>query len=504
MRPRNDSVLMALETYLRDVAVELGADHAVAAQDAKDVVDLETEVAKITVPKEEKRDFFKQYNPTTLAEFAKNYSYVDFASALRKVFCTANIYLEDDQEIIVQFPSYYKKLQDVLNHSDKRTLMNSFGFKFAAAKINSLSEKFRKLRYGLMEALSGKKGIEPRWKTCLQVVVGAFPVGVSKAYTRQRFSNDSKAYVTSMVKDIATSFKEILLEANWMGNKTKAKALEKLEAMTFIVGHPDVRFSDQEINEKYLQFVMTSDNFYKNMETTVRNVRIMKLQKLKEPRDDTEHAAKKSHEVNAIYIWRQNQVAIFAGMMQPPYFSETFPDSMNYGGIGFMIGHEITHGFDDIGGQYAKNGKLDEWWQPEDWSTFKDRRQCIIDQYGNYFYKTAEKNLNGINTQGENVADNGGLKESYRAYKKLLKRKGTGKLLPGLNLTQDQLFFLSAAQIWCGKQTKESAILQVDSQDHSPGRFRIIGPLQNSPDFAKAYNCPAGSPMNPEKKCSVW
>ncbi|GFO47310.1 endothelin-converting enzyme 1 [Plakobranchus ocellatus] len=383
-------------------------------------------------------------------------------------------------------------------------LQNSFGFKFAHSKVRSLPERFRNLYFGLLKAVFGTKEIVPRSKFCLGEVIWTFPRGISKVYTLRRFSKDSKTYVTSMTDDIRTTFKEILLEAKWMGNKTKTEALRKLATLNFIVGYPDHGFSQQEINERYSQFVMTTDHFYNNREIALRNIAIKNLQKVKELTDETELPARRAIDVSATYVWDRSQIAIYAGILQPPYFSETFPDYIKYGAIGSVIGHEITHAFDDMGGQYDENGDLRDWWQPEDWATFKERRQCIIDQYGNYFFKAAGKYLNGINTQGENVADSGGLKTTFRAYKKLVKRKGIDKLLPGLNLTHDQLFFLGYAQLWCSKLTKERAVLQVNSWRHSPGRFRIMGPLQNSPDFAKAYSCPAGSPMNPEKKCNVW
>lgn len=171
---------------------------------------------------------------------------------------------------------------------------------------------------------------------------------------------------------------------------------------------------------------------------------------------------------------------------------------------GVVIGHEITHGFDDKGRQFDKDGNMMQWWNDATIKAFRERAQCIIDQYSSYKVEEVGLFLNGRMTQGENIADNGGLKQSFRAYRKWVSRHGPEPELPGLNLTHDQLFFLNYAQIWCGTMRPEDAINKIRSSVHSPGVIRVIGPLSNSKDFARAYNCPLGSPMNPLNKCNVW
>ncbi|GFO22719.1 endothelin-converting enzyme 1, partial [Plakobranchus ocellatus] len=503
IRPRNDSVLMAYERYLRDTAIYLGAKPDVAAKDAADVLDLEIKLSKITPPAEERRDFFKMYNPTTLAALGTNYSYIDIPQGLRASFAIANLTLDDDQEIIVSFPSYYSQLEGVINSTDKRTLQNIFGFKYALSKVGGLTEKLRQISFDFLMVYTGKTERAPRWKTCLSQATSAFTLGVSKEFVRRHFSESSKAYMNVMIDNLMAAFKELLEEATWMGNETKAKAYQKLAAIGRKIGYPDYGFSDEEIEEEYKSLIMTPDNLYKNKDTLFWNRMIKLLKRTTKPVDKTEWT-RATFEVNAFYSGAKNEIVFPASIMLPPFLSEKFPDSMNYGAIGVVIGHEITHGFDDKGSQYDKDGKLRMWWQPEDRARFREKCKCIIDQYGNFTDELAGMKLNGINTQGENVADNGGLKESYRAYKKMSMGKEDAKLLPGLNLTHDQLFFLAFAQLWCHKSTKARAIVGVSSDTHSPGNFRLMGCLQNSPDFAKAYKCPVGSPMNPEQKCSVW
>ncbi|GFO22716.1 endothelin-converting enzyme 1 [Plakobranchus ocellatus] len=306
-----------------------------------------------------------------------------------------------------------------------------------------------------------------------------------------------------MVDNLMRAFCELLEEATWMGDKTKAEAHKKLAAMGRKIGYPDYGFIDEEIEEKYKSLVMTPDNLYENLDTLFWTKSKKRLNNTIESMNKTTWR-KPTFLVNAFYSPRKNYIVFPAGILQPPVFSERFPVSINYGAIGTIIGHEITHGFDNKGSQYDKDGLLRMWWQPEDWVHFKEKGQRLIDRYGNFTDELSGMKINGITTQQENVADNGGLKEGYRAYKKMTMGKEDAKLLPGLNLTHDQLFFLSFAQRACWKATKANAIAHVLSSKHAPNKFRVIGSLQNFPDFAKAYKCPVGSPMNPEKKCSVW
>ena len=178
---------------------------------------------------------------------------------------------------------------------------------------------------------------------------------------------------------------------------------------------------------------------------------------------------------------------------------------MNYGGIGWVIGHEITHGFDDEGRQYDDKGNLANWWDPITFAEFFKKTRCIIEQYGAYRVPgLGNLTLNGINTQGENIADNGGIKEAYRAYERWMERHGEEPPLPGLDMTPRQLFWVSAGNIWCSKYRSKTLEQRVRTGLHSPGRFRILGPFSNSEEFAKDFNCAVGTKMNPETKCEVW
>ena len=216
--------------------------------------------------------------------------------------------------------------------------------------------------------------------------------------------------------------------------------------------------------------------------------------------------------VNAYYAPTKNQIVFPAGILQAPFYDVSYPKSLNFGAMGVVMGHELTHAFDDQGREYDKEGNLHQWWRNKTLWHFVQRIQCFIDQYGNYSIpgdpsdpgSAGEIRVNGKQTLGENIADNGGLKAAFHAYESWISSHEPELPLPGVNLTSRQLFFMGFAQVWCSVNTREALRLQVLQDPHAPSLFRVIGTLSNSADFAREFNCRPGAPMNPVRKCDVW
>lgn len=213
--------------------------------------------------------------------------------------------------------------------------------------------------------------------------------------------------------------------------------------------------------------------------------------------------------VNAYYAPTKNQIVFPAGILQAPFYDINYPKSLNFGAMGVVMGHELTHAFDDQGREYDKEGNLHQWWRNKTIWHFVQRIQCFIDQYGNYTIDTSNSDgekvhVNGKQTLGENIADNGGLKAAFHAYEAWIRSHDPELPLPGVNLTSKQLFFMGFSQVWCSVNTDEALRLQLLQDPHSPSIYRVIGTLSNSDDFAREFNCPKGSRMNPENKCDVW
>lgn len=207
--------------------------------------------------------------------------------------------------------------------------------------------------------------------------------------------------------------------------------------------------------------------------------------------------------VNAYYTPNKNQIVFPAGILQKPFFDTSFPSSLNFGAMGVVMGHELTHAFDDQGREFDKDGDLAPWWNNATIERFQQRTECLVQQYSSYVTSSSEP-LNGKQTLGENIADNGGLKAAFHGYNNWVKDHPDELLLPGLNMTHKQMFFLAFSQVWCSSSTKEAIHLQILNDPHSPARYRVIGPLSNMPEFSEVFQCKPGSPMNPTNKCEIW
>merc|ERR1719414_526327 len=283
-----------------------------------------------------------------------------------------------------------------------------------------------------------------------------------------------------------------------MDDATRAKAIEKNLAMARRIGYPDYVKNDTYLNEMYKNTTITSDAFFANTVALKMRDFIADAKIYGRPVDSSRWGDP-PQTVNAYYSPNYNHITFPSGIIKAPFFDLNYPNYLNYGGLGVVIGHEITHGFDDQGRMYDKDGKVANWWSDATAKSFVDKAQCIVDQYGNFSKVIDGKQvfLNGVTMQGEAIADNGGIGTAYRAYKDFEAQNGKEKLLPGLNYTQDQLFLLNFAQVWCGLERDEHFLELVKSDPHPPHQFRVAGGMKNMKEFGSIFQCAAGTPMNP-------
>jgi len=268
-----------------------------------------------------------------------------------------------------------------------------------------------------------------------------------------------------------------------------------------MIGYPEFILDPVQLDERYNILEIRRDAYFENNINLNQYTLLKNLEKFNELVNKTTWNISPST-VNAYYTPVKNQIVFPAGILQNPFFDSKFPASLNYGGMGVIMGHELTHGFDDQGREYDKDGNLHQWWNNKTIDKFKDKTKCVVKQYNQY--KVNNKNINGMQTLGENVADNGGLKAAYHAYLDISKNQPEPSFLPGLNLTHKQLFFVAFAQVWCSSVTNESASLQIEKDAHSPARIRVLGSLSNLREFSDEFKCKTGSKMNPGDKCEVW
>ncbi|NXK72072.1 NEP protein, partial [Amazona guildingii] len=481
------------------------------SEQMKRVMDLEKEIANATTKSEDRNDPLLLYNKMTLAQLQNNFSLeidhkaFNWSKFINDIMSTVQINIENTEHVVVYDPEYLIKLKSILNKYTPRDLQNYMVWRFVMDLVNSLSRNYKDTRNAFRKALYGTTSETAVWRRCANYVNGNMENAVGRLYVEEAFAGDSKHVVQEMIADIRDVFIKTLDELTWMDAETKTKAEQKARAIRERIGYPDeIVTDDDKLNSEYQELDYKEEEYFENIIQNLVFTQKKRLKKLRE-KVDKEEWISGAAVVNAFYSASRNQIVFPAGILQPPFFSASQPRSLNYGGIGMVIGHEITHGFDDNGRNFNENGDLVDWWTEESAHNFKELSQCMVYQYGNFSWDLAGgQHLSGINTLGENIADNGGVRQAYKAYENFVEKHGKEKLLPGLEMNHKQLFFLNFAQVWCGTYRPEYAVNSIKTDVHSPGKFRVIGSLQNSPEFSEAFSCTDGNYMDPAKKCRVW
>ncbi|XP_023379788.1 neprilysin [Pteropus vampyrus] len=444
------------------------------------------------------------YECTGIYKEVKVKSFI-WSNFTNEIMSTVNINITNEEDVVVYAPEYLTKIKLILTKYSARDLQNLMSWRFIMDLVSSLSRTYKESRNAFRKALYGTTSETATWRRCANYVNGNMENAVGRLYVEAAFAGESKHVVEDLIAQIREVFIQTLDDLTWMDSETKKRAEEKALAIKERIGYPDdIVSNDKKLNDEYLELNYKEDEYFENIIQNLKFGQNKQLKKLREKVDKDEWISGAAV-VNAFYSAGRNQIVFPAGILQPPFFSAQQSNSLNYGGIGMVIGHEITHGFDDSGRNFNKDGDLVDWWTQQSANNFKEQSQCMVYQYGNFSWDLAGgQHLNGINTLGENIADNGGIGQAYRAYQNYVKKNGEEKLLPGLDLNHKQLFFLNFAQVWCGTYRPEYAINSIKTDVHSPGNFRIIGTLQNSPEFSEAFHCLKNSYMNPETKCRIW
>ncbi|PCH38139.1 zincin [Wolfiporia cocos MD-104 SS10] len=479
---------------------------------AKKVVKLEKEIAKASLDLDILyQDPIATYNPVDVWVLTDALPQIDF-SAYLATFTPRNF----PTTVILTSTSYPKSLSKILRETDDETIEAYLVTRAALALSQLLSietEAWLAVR-SLDEQLKGlKKGaIGDRAEFCTTQVENALGFAAGRFFANETFTGDSREKGTKVITDIVSAFKKSLAHLEWMDEESAAAAAQKADAIRVKVGFPlspDTR-DPRALAIYYNRVTIREDTFFDNILSASENDEYFKWQKLGKRRDPETWEMFPST-VNAYFNPPANEIVFPAGIMQPPFFSRTWPGYMYYGSFGQVAAHELTHAFDSAGRLYNQDGKLEEWWSDVTSKGFKVRQDCIVEQYSSYTIddgKGGKIRVNGNLTSGENIGDTG-IIQAYRAWKAQYDvgyEQGTEYLLPGLNFTREQLFFISFARVWARNIKTESAVARVRTDPHSPNQYRVDGTVFNVPEFAKAFNCPANTRLNPppEKRCLFW
>ncbi|XP_065496463.1 neprilysin isoform X1 [Caloenas nicobarica] len=391
------------------------------SEQMKRVMDLEKEIANATTKSEDRNDPLLLYNKMTLAQLQNNFSLeinnkvFNWSKFINDIMSTVQINIENTEHVVVYDPEYLIKLKSILNKYTPRDLQNYMIWRFVMDLVNSLSRNYKDTRNAFRKALYGTTSETAVWRRCANYVNGNMENAVGRLYVEEAFAGDSKHAVEEMIADIRDVFIKTLDELTWMDAETKKKAEQKAIAIRERIGYPDEIVSDDtKLNSEYQELNYKEEEYFENIIQNLVFTQKKRLKKLRE-KVDKEEWISGAAVVNAFYSASRNQIVFPAGILQPPFFSASQPKSLNYGGIGMVIGHEITHGFDDNGRNFNENGDLVDWWTEESARNFKELSQCIVYQYGNFSWDLAGgQHLSGINTLGENIADNGGVRQAYK------------------------------------------------------------------------------------------
>ena len=485
---QSKGLLTAYEQHVARMFGFLGETPDRAAAQAAKVIAFEAQLAKIALPRADLRDPDATYNLLGVAGLEG----LDPKAPWKQYF-EALGYPKIAGDLNITTPTYFKQLGEVVRGADVETLQAYLRWHILRVAAPALSKEIVEADFKFTSALTGAKELSPRWERCVNLANLGLGELVGQAFVKERFAGASKSVALEMIGSIETAFEAGLPALSWMDPSTRTRAIEKMKALINKIGYPE-RWRD------YNRLKLTKKDHLANFIAGRRFLFAHEADRISKPVDKAEWHMPPAI-VNAYYNPSANEMVFPAGILQPPYFSADFPMAMNFGGIGMVMGHELTHGFDDQGRKFDATGVLREWWDPSASAKFQERAQCVETLYGGIEVLPGVK-LNGKLTLGENIADFGGIKAAFAGYKTWQKSKSDPNLIQGLS--SDQLFFLGFAQGWCTHETPESQRLRATIDPHSPPRERVNVPLAHFPGFWDAWQCQAGTPMHAQNACEVW
>lgn len=481
----------AYVTHVTNMFKLLGDDATKAAAEAQTVMNIETQFAQVSLDRVSRRDASKQYHKMSASDLKNVMPNFNWAVYIKKLG------VPKFTEINVAHPDFFKGVDPMLKSvsiDDWKTYLRWHLVRDASEALSApfVNESFN--FYG--KFLNGTKEMQPRWRRCVVATDQNLGEALGEVYVKKAFPPEAKARMKELVNNLIAALREDIPTLDWMSEPTRQAAIAKLNAFAVKIGYPD-KWRD------YSSLKIKRTSLADNLLRTSQFERQRNLAKIGRPVDRNEWAMTPPT-INAYNNSLMNEIVFPAGILQPPYFDLSGDDALNYGAIGAVIGHEMSHGFDDQGRKFDLEGNLKDWWTEADAKNYMERANCVEQQFSSFRAEEVGLNQNGKLVLGESIGDLGGLKISWLAFQKALAGKPRPANIDGF--TPEQRFFLGWAQVWGRKQTPEAMRQQILTDPHPLGRFRVNGPLSNMPQFAEAFNCKLGDAMvrPPDKRCQVW
>jgi putative endopeptidase len=490
----NDERMEKIRGQYKDYVVAmfklLGDDDTKAAAEAKSVLDIETALAKGSQSRVDLRDPDKRYHPMPVSQLKTLAPDFDWSTYL------SDIHLGSLDSLNVESPDFIKAMNEQIDSQSLDAVKSYLRFHVANGAAPYLSSQFVDANFNFFQHdLQGQAEQTARWKRCTALTDRALGEAVGQDWVKENFPPDAKANMEKLVAALKKALAEDIQSLPWMTDATKQQAEAKLDAFRQKIGYPE-KWRD------YSSLKIARNDLLGNLQRSGQFEFNYDLNKIGKPVDEKEWGMTPPT-VNAYYDPSMNDINFPAGILQPPFYDVSKDPAVNFGAIGVVIGHEMTHGFDDEGSRYDGQGNLKNWWTEADRKAFDQRTDCEVNEYGGFEPVSGQK-LNGKLTLGENAADNGGIQIAYKALLATLAQDGASANKSIDGYTPDQRFFISFAQVWCENRTDQASRVAARIDPHSPGRFRVNGTVQNIEEFGKAFNCKKGAPMYPDNSCRVW
>ncbi|KAM6953381.1 phosphate-regulating neutral endopeptidase PHEX [Aplochiton taeniatus] len=501
----------ALLSLMVDVAVMLGAPQEAAEAQMSQALAFEVKLAEILIPYEN-RTSENMYNRYTISGLQRLIPQFDWLVFVQEVVASKGdpaLVVSPSEPVIVRAPLYLKQLFKLISSTQPRTVANYVAWRTVFSRITTLSRRFLFRYLDFAKVTTGTTSLTPRWDKCVNYVENTLVYSTGRLFVDTHFQEDKKHMMEELIDGVRWAFIDMLENENdWMDTATKKRATEKAHSVLAKVGYPPFILNDTYLNEDLKQLDFSEDDYYGNVMQTLGFLAQLDMAWLRKTVPRTEWFTNPTT-VNAFYSASTNQIRFPAGELQKPFFwGLDYPRSLSYGAIGVIVGHELTHGFDNNGRKYDKMGNLDQWWSNTSIEAFTEKTKCMINQYNHYHWEEAGLNVRGKRTLAENIADNGGIREAFRAYRRWVAESRAGEeepLLPGVGLNNNQLFFLSYAHVRCNSYRTEAARDQIQSGVHSPPKYRVVGAMSNYQEFRRVFSCPDSSAMNRgAESCRVW
>ena len=487
--PRMKEIREGYRAYVARMFGLLGDAPAAAAKKADQVLDMETRLAQASLDRVSRRDPNKVYHRMDLkglVKVAPGFDWTQYFTAEG----TPGV-----QALNVTHPAFATEVGQLVRRASRAQLRTYLAWRLVSSQVIALPKTFSDAEFAFRSKfLTGAKEDRPRWKKCVAATDQGLGEALAVPFIDQTFGADGKAVTRSMVEQIEQAFDANLHTLTWMDAATQARAREKAKAVFDKIGYPDKW-------KTYDGLVTDRGTFLGNHMRSMAYENARDLRKIGKPLDRSLWLMTPPT-VNAYYEPPMNEIVFPAGILQPPFFNKQATDAANFGAMGMVVGHELTHGFDDEGRQFDAKGNLTDWWTPESGKAFVERAACVKRQFDGYV-SIDDLHVNGALTLGENVADLGGLKLAFAAMQAYA-RAHPERTGPPSRFTPEQQFFIGHAQAWCTNIRPEEARRRVTVDPHAPPRFRVNGPLSNLPQFQQAFGCKAGDRMVAQNRCEVW